>query len=649
MISLNNVCVRFGDDDLFKDVSFLVNRRERVGLVGKNGAGKTTILKLFTGEMVASEGQVAIPKEIHLGYLPQHMDFSDSTTVLEETRQAFSEVLELEQELEKITGEISSRTDYESDNYHKLIDLLSEKTERHQLLGAQNQDALMEQTLIGLGFNRSDFTRATGEFSGGWRMRIELAKILLQKPEVLLLDEPTNHLDIESIQWLEDYLLEFTGAVILISHDLTFLDRVTHRTIELSLGKAYDYKVPYSRFLELRTERREQQLAAYENQQKMISDTEKFIERFRYKNTKAVQVQSRIKMLDKLDRIEVDELDGSRIHIKFPPAPRSGTIVAEAENLSKSFGQVHVLSEASIILERGEKIAFIGKNGEGKTTFSRIIMGELDYTGILKIGHNVKIGYYAQNQADLLNPKLNVLETIDLVAVGDIRLKIRDILGAFLFSGEDVEKKVSVLSGGEKSRLALACMLLEPYNLLLLDEPTNHLDLRSKQVLKDALLNYDGTLIVVSHDRDFLDGLVDKIFEFKDKKIKEHTGNIFDFLRKKKFDNLKEIERKNKSGVKATTNKGSKNKIDYLARKELDREKRKIENSIKKTEQKINELETKMEELVGILANPDTISGDNDPFGDYGHLKQELETEMEKWSKANEKLEKLKPNNRTTE
>lgn len=641
MISLNGVCVRFGDDDLFKDVSFLVNMRERVGLVGKNGAGKTTILKLFTGEMSASEGQVGIPKEVHLGYLPQHMEFSDSNSVLEETRQAFSEVLDLEQEIEKITVEISTRTDYESNDYHKLIDLLSDKTERHLLLGGQNQDSLIEQTLIGLGFKRSDFTRLTGEFSGGWRMRIELAKILLQKPEVLLLDEPTNHLDIESIQWLEDYLLEFTGAVILISHDRTFLDRVTQRTIELSMGRSYDYKVPYTKFLELRAERREQQLAAYDNQQKMISDTERFIERFRYKNTKSVQVQSRIKMLDKLDRIEVDELDGSRIHIKFPPAPRSGTIVVEAENLSKSFGPVDVLDGSNMILERGEKIAFIGKNGEGKTTFSRIIMGELEYTGILKMGHNVKIGYYAQNQADLLNPKLTVLETIDQVAVGDIRNKIRDILGAFLFSGEDVDKKVSVLSGGEKSRLALACMLLEPYNLLLLDEPTNHLDLRSKQVLKDALLNYDGTLIVVSHDRDFLDGLIDKIFEFKNKKIKDHTGDIFEFLRKKKLDNLKEIERKNQSSLKASTSKQSKNKLDYLERKELDREKRKTENRIKKSEEKINELEAKMEELVAILANPDTISGDEDPFGDYGLLKLELEKEMELWSKSNEDLEKL--------
>lgn len=644
MISLNNVCVRFGDDDLFKEVSFLVNMRERVGLVGKNGAGKTTVLKLFTGEMAPSEGKVIVPKEIHLGYLPQHMVFSDTTTVMEEARQAFREVLELEQEIEKITHEIGIRTDYESAEYHKLIDLLTDKNDRHQLLGGHNQDALIEQTLMGLGFKRTDFNRATGEFSGGWRMRIELAKILLQQPEVLLLDEPTNHLDIESIQWLEDYLLDFAGAVLLISHDRTFLDRVTQRTIELSLGKAYDYKVPYSRFLELRAERREQQMAAYENQQKMISDTERFIERFRYKNTKSVQVQSRIKMLDRLDRIEIDELDGSSIHIKFPPAPNSGTIVVEAEDLSKSFGTVAVLEKAKIIIEKGEKIAFVGKNGEGKTTFSRIIMGELDYEGSLKIGHQVKIGYYAQNQADILDTSLTVLETIDRVAVGEIRTRIRSILGAFLFSGEDVDKKVSVLSGGEKSRLALACMLLEPYNILLLDEPTNHLDLRSKQVLKDALLNYDGTLIVVSHDRDFLDGLVGKIFEFKNKKIKEHTGDIFDFLRKIKLENLREIERKNILTSKPVPAKESKNKVDYLERKELEREKRKIENAIKRSEEKISELESRLEKLVEILANPDTITGDGDPFGEYGILKKELEKEMELWEKAAQELERISQN-----
>ncbi len=640
MISLNQVCVRFGDFDLFREVSFLVNKRERVGLVGKNGAGKTTILRLFTGEMNASEGQVVLPKEVTIGYLPQHMDFSDTKTVLEEARLAFEEIRSLQEEIDHITDQMSSRSDYESADYEKLIAQLTEKNDRFLLLGGGNQDALMEQTLMGLGFKRSDFTRPTKEFSGGWRMRIELAKILLKNPDVLLLDEPTNHLDIESIQWLEDYLLDYPGAVLLISHDRTFLDRVTQRTIELSLGKAFDYKVPYTRFLELRAERREQQLAAYENQQKLINDTERFIERFRYKNTKAVQVQSRVKMLDKLERIEIDEIDGSSIHIKFPPAPRSGTIVVEAEELSKSFGIVEVLKDTNVIIERGEKVAFVGKNGEGKTTFSRLIMQELDFSGTLKIGHNVKVGYYAQNQADLMDPQLTVLETIDKVAVGEIRKKMRDILGAFLFSGEDVDKKVSVLSGGERSRLALACMLLEPYNLLLLDEPTNHLDLRSKQVLKDALQNYDGTLIVVSHDRDFLDGLAQKIYEFKDKKIKEHTGDIFEFLRRKKLDNLKEIERRQTQNSKINEQaEPSDNKVKYLEKKEFEREKRRLENKVKKAEESIQLLEAKLEKLVEVLANPDTISNDDDPFGEFGRLKEKLELEMKVWEEAVEELE----------
>lgn len=632
--------MRFGDFDLFREVSFLVNKRERVGLVGKNGAGKTTILRLFTGEMNASEGQVVLPKEVTIGYLPQHMDFSDTKTVLEEARLAFEEIRSLQEEIDHITDQMSSRSDYESADYEKLIAQLTEKNDRFLLLGGGNQDALMEQTLTGLGFKRSDFTRPTKEFSGGWRMRIELAKILLKNPDVLLLDEPTNHLDIESIQWLEDYLLDYPGAVLLISHDRTFLDRVTQRTIELSLGKAFDYKVPYTRFLELRAERREQQLAAYENQQKLINDTERFIERFRYKNTKAVQVQSRVKMLDKLERIEIDEIDGSSIHIKFPPAPRSGTIVVEAEELSKSFGIVEVLKDTNVIIERGEKVAFVGKNGEGKTTFSRLIMQELDFSGTLKIGHNVKVGYYAQNQADLMDPQLTVLETIDKVAVGEIRKKMRDILGAFLFSGEDVDKKVSVLSGGERSRLALACMLLEPYNLLLLDEPTNHLDLRSKQVLKDALQNYDGTLIVVSHDRDFLDGLAQKIYEFKDKKIKEHTGDIFEFLRRKKLDNLKEIERRQTQNSKINEQaEPSDNKVKYLEKKEFEREKRRLENKVKKAEESIQLLEAKLEKLVEVLANPDTISNDDDPFGEFGRLKEKLELEMKVWEEAVEELE----------
>ncbi len=640
MISLNQVSVRFGNEVLLNDISFIVNSKERVGLAGKNGAGKTTILRLFMGLMPPSEGDVVVPKDIKLGHLPQHMEFSDTRNVLEETESAFEEVIQVEKDIKNITSEIANRTDYESDEYNTLLHELTDKNDRFTILGGQNRNVDIEKTLMGLGFLRSDFTRPTAEFSGGWRMRIELAKILLSKPDALLLDEPTNHLDIESIQWLEDYMKDFQGAVLLISHDLAFLDRVTQRTVEITLGKLSDYKVPYSQFLILRAERREQQLAAYQNQQKMIADTEKFIERFRYKNTKSVQVQSRIKMLDKLDRIEIDEIDGSKIHIKFPPAPRSGTIVVEAEDLSKSYGSLKVLDKINLILERGEKIAFIGRNGEGKTTLSRIIMQELEFNGICKIGHNVKIGYYAQNQADLLDPEKTVLETIDHIAIGDIRTKIRDILGAFLFSGEDVDKKVSVLSGGEKSRLALACMLLQPYNLLLLDEPTNHLDIRSKQVLKDALRNYDGTLIIVSHDRDFLDGLVDKIFEFRNKKIKEYTGDIFEFLKKRRLDKLQDIERKNLiQQNKKKDEKPTDNKLQYAEKKELEKKIRKIKTRIKKSEEIISDLETRIEKLVEVLANPDTITGDDDPFGEYGRLKDLLEKEMHEWEQANEELD----------
>jgi len=642
MISLNQVTIRFGNEELLRDISLIVNSKERVGLAGKNGAGKTTILRLFMGQVIPSEGSVTVPKDIRLGYLPQQMEFSDTRSVFDETEAAFDEVIAIEKDIQRISNDISSRTDYHSEEYHDLIQDLTEKNDRFAILGGQNKNMEIEKTLLGLGFLRTDFRRPTAEFSGGWRMRIELAKILLQQPDALLLDEPTNHLDIESIQWLEDYMRDFPGAVVLISHDRAFLDRVTQRTVEITLGKLYDYKVSYSQFLILRAERREQQLAAYQNQQKMITETERFIERFRYKNTKSVQVQSRIKMLNKLERIEIDEIDGSRIHIKFPPAPRSGTIVVEAEDLTKSFGSHKVLNKVNLIIERGGKIAFIGRNGEGKTTLSRIIMGELDHEGTCKIGHNVKIGYYAQNQADLLNPELTVLETIDKEAVGDVRTKMRDILGAFLFSGEDVDKKVSVLSGGERSRLSLACMLLKPFNLLLLDEPTNHLDLRSKQVLKDALQNYDGTLIIVSHDRDFLDGLVQKIFEFRHKKIKEYTGDIFDFLKQRKLANLKEIEKKSLAVQALKKEEGPNlNKLQYQEKKELEKLQRKIQTRIRSSEEKIQELESKMEKLVEILANPGIISDDEDPFGEYGRIKEELEKEMERWSEALEELDNL--------
>jgi ATP-binding cassette, subfamily F, member 3 len=655
MISLDQVTVSFGSFDLLKDISFLVSQRDRVGLVGRNGAGKTTILRLFTGEMKPSGGFVSVPPNIHLGYLPQHMAYSDSTTVFHEAEKAFEEVLQLEREVHELTVDITARTDYETDSYHKLISDLSEKSERYEMLGGRNREAGIEQTLIGLGFERIDFERSTSEFSGGWRMRIELAKILLQQPDVLLLDEPTNHLDIESIQWLEDYLRDFRGAVLLISHDRTFLDRVTKRTVEITLGRLADYKVPYTEFLKLRAERREQQFAAYTNQRKKIEDTEKFIERFRYKATKSVQVQSRIKQLAKIERIEIDEIDGSSIHIKFPPAPHAGTILVEAEDVSKSYGSTHVLDRIAMIIHRGEKVAFIGRNGEGKTTMARIIMGELEYEGTCKLGHNLKIGYYAQNQADVLDPLKTVFETIDYVAIGDIRTRMRDILGAFLFSGDDIDKKVSVLSGGERSRLALACLLMEPKNLLVLDEPTNHLDLRSKQVLKEALLKFNGSLILVSHDRDFLDGLVTKIFEFKGKKVKEHPGDIFEFLNKKKLSTLKEIERKEvvqktedlprpEPAVKPVqpdkplTVILPDNKQKYEEKKEIDRQKRKVATRIAKAEERIEDLENRIHLIEMFLADPVSMAANagSDPYIEYDQLKKELELAMEEWESAHE-------------
>ncbi|MDD3893266.1 MAG: ABC-F family ATP-binding cassette domain-containing protein, partial [Bacteroidales bacterium] len=504
MISLNQLTVSFGGFDLFKQISFLVSSKERVGLVGKNGAGKTTLLRLIVGQMAPTSGSINIPKEVSIGYLPQQMDVANSRTVINETMLAFEEAIALHNEIDHITKEIENRTDYQSDSYAQLINDLTEKSERYGILGGDTLEAKTEVTLLGLGFKRSDFNRPTLEFSGGWRMRIELAKILLSEPNILLLDEPTNHLDIESIQWLEDYLKAFNGSLILVSHDRAFLDNVTERTIEISLGSAHDYRVSYSKYVELRKERREQQLAAYKNQQKQIEDTKEFIERFRYQATKANQVQSRVKQLDKIDVIEVEEEDNTAINIRFPDAPRSGELTVKVDNITKRYGNNTVFSNANLDIVRGEKVAFVGRNGEGKTTLSRIIIGDLDYEGTLKIGHNVSIGYFAQNQDELMDPNRTVLETIDRVAVGEVRTKIRDILGAFLFRGEDVDKKVSVLSGGERNRLAMVKLMLQPYNLLVLDEPTNHLDMRSKDILKNALLNFKGTAIVVSHDRDFL-------------------------------------------------------------------------------------------------------------------------------------------------
>ncbi len=637
MISINQVSVNFGGFSLFSDISFMINPKDRIGLVGKNGAGKSTLLKIILGLDRPTEGTVSKPKEVTFGYLPQQMAYATGKTVMEEALTAFASLNAIEKEINKINHEIASREDYESDEYHALIDKLTLLNERLQILGIADKDAMVEQTLKGLGYKIEDLSRPTSEFSGGWRMRIELAKILLQRPDVLLLDEPTNHLDIESIQWLEDFLKNYSGAVVLISHDRAFLDNITKRTIEILLGKVYDYKVSYSKYQELRKERYEQQMATYENQQKKIADTEKFIERFRYKATKSVQVQSRIKQLEKMDRIEVDELDNAAIHFKFPPAPRSGTIVVETERLSKSYGENNILNEIDLIVERGEKVAFIGRNGEGKTTLSRIIISDLDYDGTLKIGHNVKIGYYAQNQDELLNEQKTVFETLDDIAVGEIRTQVRNILGAFLFGGETIEKKVKVLSGGERSRLAMAKLLLEPYNLLVLDEPTNHLDIRSKEILKQALKSYDGTLILVSHDRDFLDGLVDNLYEFKDKKIKQHSGNIYEFLKKKKIESFKEIERRKEVKEAKTEEKISDNKLNYLERKEAEKQRRKIVNKINTVEETIAKLEAEIEEAEGKMSQGGSV--DEDFFHQYEQMKKDLEKQMHEWEDLQLELE----------
>ncbi|MDR2037672.1 MAG: ABC-F family ATP-binding cassette domain-containing protein [Bacteroidales bacterium] len=649
MVSVNQLTVSFGGIDLFNNITFLVNPRDRIGLVGKNGAGKSTLLKIFAGLQEATSGTITIPQNIDVGYLPQQMIHQSGKTVMEETRMAFDRVLGLLREIEEINVQIAERTDYESESYLDMIHRLTELNERYEMLGGNNIDADVEKTLVGLGFSVSDFNRQTSELSGGWRMRIELAKVLLRRPDVLLLDEPTNHLDIESIQWLESFLKDFPGAVVLVSHDRAFLDNVTQRTVEISLGKIYDYKAPYTRYLDLRKEFREQQLAAYRNQQKMIQDTEDFIERFRYKATKAVQVQSRIKQLGKIDRIEIEDEDLSAIHVRFPAAPRSGTVAVETDSLVKRYGDKLILDGIDFKVHRGEKIAFAGKNGEGKSTLSKIIMGEVPHEqGIVKIGHNVHIGYFAQNQDEIMDENLTVFQTIDQVAVGDIRTKIRDLLGAFLFRGEDIDKKVRVLSGGERSRLAMVKLLLEPYNLLLLDEPTNHLDMRSKDILKQALLKYDGTLIVVSHDRDFLDGLVDKVYEFRDKKIKEHIGGIYEFLQKKKVDNLQELNRKAPVDIPKPISEpdpGPKDaKGNYLEKKEWDRQVRKAAAQVKETEEKIARIEREIETTEHLLAVPEHIEPDEleKMSLHYQQLQHDLEEAMGCWEKLTLELEKIK-------
>jgi ATP-binding cassette subfamily F protein 3 len=638
MVSLNQVGVYFGAFCLFSEVSFMINPRDRIGLVGKNGAGKTSLLKVILGEMGYEEGSISKPTDLTIGYLAQQMQVSNHETVFDETMKAFDEIMELEKRINFINEELKNREDFHSDEYNKLIHELSHLNDRHHILEGTSIEANIEQILIGLGFERKDFNRPTKELSGGWRMRIELAKILLRQPDLLLLDEPTNHLDIESIQWLEDFLKDYPGAVLLISHDRAFLDAVTNRTIELVLGKMHDYKVSYSKYELLRKERREQQLNAFKNQQKKIEETEEFIERFRYKATKAVQVQSRIKQLEKIERIEVDEIENARLKFRFPPAPHSGNDVIIIKELTKKYGDLMVLNHIDFFLEKGEKIAFVGRNGEGKSTLSKIIADGLDYTGQFKIGHNVKIGYYAQNQDELLDENKTVFQVIDDAAVGDMRTKTRDLLGSFLFSGETIDKKVKVLSGGERSRLAMAKMLLEPVNLLVLDEPTNHLDMLSKDILKQALQQYDGTMIIVSHDRHFLDGLVDKIYEFRNNKTKEHLGSIYEFLRKRKLANLAEIERKDKQ-LKAKKETSDQKQI-YEQRKEFDRDMRKVESRVKKAEETIHKLEAEITRMDALLAQPENIS-DETLFSEYGKTKQQLEQVMEDWAEAQEKLEAL--------
>ena len=639
MISLDNLTISYGGWTLFDGISFMINPKDRIGLVGKNGAGKTTLLRVITGEQQPTEGAVSINGECTIGYLPQQMRVADTTSLVAETAKAFDEVLRIEADIERLTADIASRTDYESEEYAALIHRLNEANDRYHILGGDTREADIERTLLGLGFKRTDFERPTREFSGGWRMRIELAKLLLRRPSIFLLDEPTNHLDIESIQWLEEYLKNYNGAVLLISHDRAFLDNVTTRTIELSLGKVYDYKVPYSKFVELRRERREQQMAAYENQQRLIEKTEEFIEKFRYKPTKSNQVQSRIKQLEKLDRIEVDEEDLSRLNIKFPPAPRSGQIVADIKGVGKAFGAKRIFSDAEFTIERGQKIALVGRNGEGKTTFARMLIGELEATeGEIKLGANVNIGYYAQNQDDLMDGEFTVFDTLDRVAVGDIRTRLRDILGAFLFRGEDIDKKVKVLSGGERSRLAMARLMLEPYNLLILDEPTNHMDMRSKDILKSALQKYDGTVVVVSHDREFLDGLVDRIYEFRDGGVREYLGDIWYFLEKRKVESLREIERKEMPQSNAKSGDApSSGKLSYEQKKEQEKILRKLRKAVESIEEELSAVEREIADYDKRFATASEYN--TEEYAKYDELKQRYDHLMHEWEKASYELE----------
>ncbi len=645
MISVEGLRVEFGGFTLFDDVSFVINKKDRIALVGKNGAGKSTMLKILAGLQSPTGGVVSIPKETTIGYLPQQMQLKDIRTVREEAEMAFDHIHDMEREINLLNEQLAERTDYESEAYHKIIDKVTRLSEQFQMMGGSNYHAELERTLIGLGFSREDFDRPTSEFSGGWRMRIELAKLLLRRPDVLLLDEPTNHLDIESIQWLENFIATRANAVILVSHDRAFIDNTTSRTIEIELGHIYDYKVKYSDYVVLRKERREQQLRAYENQQKKLADTEAFIERFRYKATKSTQVQSRIKQLEKIERIEVDEIDTAMLNLKFPPAPHSGSYPVIAEEVSKSYGDHLIFEHVNLTIKRGEKVAFVGKNGEGKSTLVKCIMNEIPFEGSLKLGHGVKIGYFAQNQAQLLDDNMTVFDTVDYVAQGDIRTKIRDILGAFMFGGEASEKKVAVLSGGERSRLAMIRLLLEPVNLLILDEPTNHLDMRSKDVLKNALKDFDGTVIVVSHDREFLDGLVEKVYEFGNKRVVEHLGGIYEFLERKKMQNLQELEVSANKATEAAADENvpTQNKLSYEARKELNKAIKKQEKLIAESEKKIEELETSIADLEAKLATPEGAS-DTALYTQYADLKKALSETMDLWTEQTMELEEMQQN-----
>ena len=652
MISLDNLTVSYGGWTLFDDISFLINPKDRIGLVGKNGAGKTTLLRLIVGEQEPTSGAVTRNGDCTIGYLPQQMKVADTTTLRDETEKAFDEVLRLEAEIERLTREIAERTDYESEAYEQLLHRLNDAQDHYHILGGETRDADIEKTLLGLGFKREDFGRATSEFSGGWRMRIELAKLLLRRPSIFLLDEPTNHLDIESIQWLENFLINKANAVVLVSHDRAFIDNVTNRTIEISLGKIYDYSVNYSKYVVLRQERLEQQRRAYQNQQKQIQDTEDFIERFRYKATKSVQVQSRIKQLAKIERIEVDEVDSSHLNLRFPPAPRSGDYPIIAENVGKAYGSHQVFDNATFTIKRGEKVAFVGKNGEGKSTLVKCIMGEIPFTGSLKIGHNIKIGYFAQNQAQLLDETLTVFDTIDRVAVGDIRTKIRDILGAFMFGGEASDKKVKVLSGGEKTRLAMIKLLLEPVNLLILDEPTNHLDMATKDILKQAIKDFDGTVILVSHDREFLDGLVEKVYEFGDGHVRECLGGIYEFLEKKRLASLNELgytavqpqkaqPRQAEEAKKAQPQQPqpSSGRITYAEQRERGKMLKRAEKKVSDAEADITAIENEISEVEAKIAAGEV---EGDIFDRHASLHKKLDNAMSLWELATMELESLK-------